>query len=230
MTRCWSKTIALSVAVLLVCCWYAGASSVYGQETGATTGGGIKLPPPSMDGTLSVEKALSERRSVRAYKPEALSMAEVSQILWSAQGVTEPTKGFRTAPSPKGAYLLQVYLIAGKVTGLPAGLYAYQPKSHGLIKVAEGDKKGDLFKIVPQPAINSAPAALIIAGIPERSTANPAWIYLEAGHAAENVYLQAASLKLGTVSIAGFKPEDVKRGLALPEKELPIYIMPLGKK
>jgi len=157
-------------------------------------------------------------------------MVEVSQILWSAQGVSEPTKGLRTAPSPRGAYLLQVYLIAGNVTGLPAGLYSYQPKGHGLMKVAEGDKKGDLFKVVAQPAINSAPAALIIAGIPERSTANPAWIYLEAGHAAENVYLQAASLRLGTVSIAGFKPEDVKRALALPEKEQPIYIMPLGKK
>ncbi|HME45775.1 MAG TPA: SagB/ThcOx family dehydrogenase [Syntrophorhabdales bacterium] len=229
MTRCWLKTIALSVAVLLVCCWYAGGSSVYAQEKGAT-GAGIKLPPPSLDGTVSVEKALSERRSMRAYKPDALSMAEVSQMLWSAQGVTEPTKGFRTAPSPKGAYLLQVYLVAGNVTGLPAGLYAYRPKGHELLKVAEGDKKADLFKAVPQPAVNSAPASLIIAGMLERSTANPAWIYLEAGHAAENVYLQAVSLKLGTVSIAGFKPEDVKRALALPEKELPIYIMPLGKK
>jgi nitroreductase len=113
---------------------------------------------------------------------------------------------------------------------LPAGLYRYQPKGHELTKVAEGDKKSDLFKVVAQPAINSAPAALIIAGIPERSTANPVWIYLEAGHAAENVYLQAVSLKLGTVSIAGFKPEDVKRALAFPEKVQPIYIMPVGRK
>jgi SagB-type dehydrogenase family enzyme len=126
--------------------------------------------------------------------------------------------------------VFEVYLVAGNVTGLPAGLYRYQPKGHELIKVAEGDKKSDLFKVVAQPAINSAPAALIIAGIPERSTANPVWIYLEAGHAAENVYLQAVSLKLGTVSIAGFKPEDVKRALAFPEKVQPIYIMPVGRK
>ncbi len=229
MKRCWLKMVAPFVAVLFLCCWCTGAAYVHAQET-AVTGASIKLPPPSLDGAVSVEKALSERRSIRAYKPEALSMAEVSQILWSAQGVTEPTKGLRTAPSPKGAFLLQVYLVAGNVTGLPAGLYAYRPKGHELIKVAEGDKKGDLFKVVAQSAINSAPASLIIAGMPERSTANSAWVYLEAGHAAENVYLQAVSLKLGTVSIAGFKPEDVKRGLALPEKEQPIYIMPLGKK
>jgi SagB-type dehydrogenase family enzyme len=229
MKRCWLKTAAPFAAVLLFCCWYVGAAGVYAQERPATETI-IKLPPPSLDGAVSVEKALSERRSIRAYKPEALSMAEVSQLLWSAQGVTEPTKGFRTAPSPKGAFLLQVYLVAGNVTGLPAGLYAYQPKGHTLTRVAEGDKKGDLFKVAAQPAINSAPAALIIAGIPERSGANPAWIYLEASHAAENVYLQAVSLKLGTVSMAGFKPDDVKRALALPEKEQPIYIMPLGKK
>ena len=229
MKRCWLKTVAPFVALLLLCCWYVGAADIHAQEK-AATGTSIKLPLPILDGTLSVEKALSERRSVRVYKPEALSMAEVSQILWSAQGVTESAKGLRTAPSPRGMFLLQIYLVTGNVTGLPAGLYQYQPKGHELIKVAEGDKKGDLFKVVAQPAINSAPAALIIAGIPERSTANPAWIYLEAGHAAENVYLQATSLKLGTVSIAGFKPEDAKRALTLPEKEQPIYIMPFGKK
>ena len=229
MKRYRLKTVAPFAAVLLLCCWYVGAADVCAQEK-AATGTSIKLPLPSLDGTLSVEKALSERRSVRAYKPEALSMTEVSQILWSAQGVTEPSKGFRTAPSPRGMFLLEVYLIAGNVTGLPAGLYRYQPKGHELIKVAEGDKKGDLFKAVAQPAIGSAPAALIIAGVPERSAANPHWIYLEAGHAAENVYLQATALKLGTVSIAGFKPEDVKRALTLPEKEQPIYIMPFGKK
>jgi SagB-type dehydrogenase family enzyme len=127
-------------------------------------------------------------------------------------------------------FLLEVYLIAGNVTGLPAGLYRYQPKGHELIKVAEGDKKSDLFKAAAQPAINSAPALLIITGVLERSAANPSWIYLEAGHAAQNVYLEAASLKLGTVSIAGFKAEDVKRALTLPDKEQPIYIMPLGRK
>ena len=223
------KMVAPVVAAFMLCCLYVGSADVRGQETGAV-GAGIKLPPPALDGTFSVEKALAERRSIRTFKGEPLSMAEVSQILWSAQGVTDPAKGLRTAPSPKSAYLLQVYLVAGNVTGLPAGLYQYQPKGHALSKIAEGDKKADLFKAAPQPGINSAPAALIISGMTERSTANPAWIYLEAGHAAENVYLQATSLKLGTVSMAGFKPDDVKRALSLPEKEQPIYIMPFGKK
>jgi SagB-type dehydrogenase family enzyme len=229
MKRCWLKGVVSFVTMLMLCCGYVTVTDTNAQEK-AATGVNIKLSPPVLDGTLSVEKALSERRSVRAYKGGPLSPAEISQILWAAQGITEPAKGLRTAPSPRGAFLLEVYLIAANVTGLPAGLYQYQPRGHELIKVAEGDKKGDLFKVAAQPAINSAPALLIIAGAQERSAANPSWIYLEAGHAAQNVYLQAASLKLDTVSIAGFKPEDVKRALALPEKEQPIYIMPLGRK
>ena len=229
MKRCWLKSVLPFVTILLLCCSYVGGTDANAQEK-AATGATIKLPAPILDGTLPVEKALAERRSVRAYKPEALSLAEVSQILWAAQGVTEPSKGLRTAPSPRGIFLLEVYVIAGNVSGLPSGLYRYQPKGHELMKVAEGDKKGDLFKVAAQPAINSAPALLIIAGAQERSTANPSWIYLEAGHAAQNVYLEAVALKLGTVSIAGFKPEDVKRALALPEKEQPIYIMPFGRK
>ena len=97
--------------------------------------------------------------------------------------------------------------------------------------MAEGDKKGDLLQGCCSAGASIARLPLlIIAGAQERSAANPSWIYLEAGHAAENVYLEAAALKLGTVSIAGFKPEDVKRALTLPEKEQPIYIMPFGRK
>ena len=219
---------AVSVAAVVLCLCVLALPS-HAQQTAATDAS-VKLPPPKLDGNVSVEKALTERRSVRAYKSEPLSLDEVSQILWSAQGVTDAGKGLRTTPSPKGQFLIEVYLVAGNVTGLPAGLYRYQPKEHALIKMAEGDKKADLSKAVPQPAVAGAPASLIICGVPERSAANPAWIYLEAGHAAENVYLQATAIKLGTVSIAGFKPEDVKKALPLPEKQQPIYIMPLGRK
>jgi SagB-type dehydrogenase family enzyme len=229
MRKHWLRMAVPVAAVFMLCCWYVGVADVCAQEK-AAAGASIKLPPPALDGTFSVEKALAERRSIRTFKAEPLSMTEVSQILWSAQGVTDPAKGYRTTPSPKGAFLLQVYLVAANVTGLPAGLYQYQPKGHMLSKMAEGDKRGDLLKVVAQPALNNAPAALIISGMPERSAANSAWIYLEAGHAAENVYLQATALKLGTVSMAGFKPEDAKRALSLPEKEQPIYIMPFGKK
>ena len=189
----------------------------------------IKLPAPKYDGTVSVEKALKERRSVRSYQDEPLTLAEVSQILWAAQGITDSTNGHRTAPSARAMYLINVYLLPGKVTGLPMGLYKYQPQGHELVKIADGDMKTKLFDAAGQAPIKNAPAALIITGSTDRSK-DPNWMYLEAGHAAQNVYLQGVSLKIGTVVMAGFKPEEVTKALNLPKNEHVIYIMPLGRK
>ena len=73
------------------------------SQSAAPSGQVIKLPQPKTDGPLSVEKALSERRTVRSYKEEPLTLAEVSQILWAAQGITEPRRGLRTAPSARAS-------------------------------------------------------------------------------------------------------------------------------
>jgi SagB-type dehydrogenase family enzyme len=189
----------------------------------------VKLPAPKLDGTVSVEKALSQRRSVRAYQDEPLSLAEVSQILWAAQGITDTTSGKRTAPSARASYYLDIFLVSGKVTDLPQGLYKYQPKGHQLLRVAEGDAKAKLFDAAGQAPIEKAPAALLVTGQSDRAT-NPNWMYLEAGHAAQNVYLQGISLGIGTVVMAGFNPEEVKKAMDLPENNMLIYIMPLGKK
>jgi SagB-type dehydrogenase family enzyme len=198
------------------------------KQTGSETST-VKLPPPRLDSPMSVEKALSERRSIRTYKDEPLTLADVSQILWAAQGITDSTSGKRTAPSARAMYLLDVYLLAGKVTGLAPGMYRYRPEGHELIAVMSGDAKAKLFEAAGQAPIDKAPAALVVAGQADRAT-NPNWMYLEAGHAAENVYLQGVSLGIGTVVMGGFKPDEVKRALSLPENQTVIYIMPLGKK
>jgi SagB-type dehydrogenase family enzyme len=189
----------------------------------------VKLPPPKQDGPVSVEKALSLRRSIRTYKDEPLSLQQVSQILWAAQGITDSTSGKRTAPSARASYFLELYLISGNVTDLSPGMYRYRPEGHELEEIAKGDVKVKLFETAGQAPIKSAPVALIIAGDSERSQ-KPEWMYLEAGHAAQNVYLQAVSLDLGTVVMAGFNPEEVKKALSLPQNQTVIYIMPLGRK
>ena len=215
-------TVALGlIALLLFPC--------YGMAQSAPLQGVVKLPEPRYEGSVSVEKALMERRSIRSYKAEPLTMAEVSQILWAAQGITEPKRGLRTAPSAKAVYALETYVLPGNVVDLPMGLYRYQPKGHELVRIADGDKKADLFRAAGQAPIKNAPLAIVFAGNSERTT-NPNWAYYEAGHAAQNVFLQTGSLKLGTVVMAGFKPEEVKKALNLPEKETPLYIMPVGRK
>ncbi len=189
----------------------------------------MELPEPKYEGEVSVEKALLERRSVRTYQEDSLTLAEVSQILWAAQGITDPKTGHRTAPSAMATYLLNVYLLPGKVIGLPMGLYQYQPAHHELVKMADGDMKSKLFEAAGQQPIKNAPAALIITGLTAKSK-SPNWFYLEAGHAAQNVYLQGVSLNIGTVVMAGFKEDAVKKAMYLPADEAIIYIMPLGKK
>jgi SagB-type dehydrogenase family enzyme len=189
----------------------------------------VKLPSPRYDSEVSVEKALAERRSIRSFKEEPLTVNELSQILWAAQGITEPKKGLRTAPSARALFLVEVYVLPGNVTNLPMGIYKYKPQGHELIKIADGDKKAELFKAVGQAPIKNAPVVLVFSGLSEK-TQRPAWMYLEAGHAAQNVYLQAVSLKMGGVVMGGFKDDDVRKVLNLSEKEQPLYIMPIGKK
>ena len=214
----------ISISFLL----YGGGQHALAQDKGSKTEA-VKLPLPRYNGDVSVEKALLERRSLRSYRDEPLTLPEISQILWAAQGITEPGRGLRTAPSARALYLLNVYLLSGNVTNLPIGMYKYQPRGHELIKISGGDKKAELFNAVGQAPIKNAPAVLVFSGMSERST-NLRWMYVEAGHAAQNVYLQAIPLKLGAVVIGGFKDEDVRRALNMSEKEQPIYIMPVGKK
>lgn len=218
--------MALMSTGFLVC---MEVQDVSAQDKGAKTEEVIKLPPPKLDGTMSVEKALSERRTVRSYKEDSLTLAEISQLLWAAQGITEPQRGLRTAPSANARYLLETYVVSGNVTSLPMGLYKYHSKGHELVKVAEGDKKTELFKAVGQIPIKNAPVVIVLSGMSERSR-KPALMYLEAGHAAQNVQLQAQPLKLGTVTMGGFKDEDVRKVLGMGQGEQPIYLIPVGRR
>jgi SagB-type dehydrogenase family enzyme len=193
----------------------------------------IKLPEVIRKGEISVEEALTKRRSVRTYKDILLSLEQVSQLLWAAQGVTEPSLNFRTAPSAGALYPSAVYLLSGNITGLPVGLYRYIPEQHALILVSKGDKRQDLFQAsLRQSSLRNAPGVLIFTAIMERTTRRYGergirYVYMEAGHASQNVYLQAAALGLGTVAIGAFDDRAVKAILDLPEQEQPLYLMPL---
>ncbi len=195
----------------------------------------ITLPQPVFEGKTSVEKALRERRSVRTYRTMPLTLPELSQLLWAAQGVTGP-EGTRTAPSAGALYPLEVSVVAGNVSGLASGVYVYKPDGHGLLKVADGDKRTELSRAaLGQPAIKNAAAVIVISGVYERTTIKYGergirYVHMEAGHAAQNVYLQAVSLDLGTVVIGAFDDEGVKKAANLTIREQPLYIMPVGKK
>lgn len=193
----------------------------------------IKLPSPSYDGLVSVEEALLKRRSVRDYSQDPISLKTLSQLLWAAQGVTSQG-GKRTAPSAGSLYPLELYVAAWHVDSLPAGVYHYIPGNHSLEQILTGDIRKDLALAVHQGTPKEGAAALIITGVYHRTTwrfreKGRQYVHMEAGHAAQNVCLQAVSLNIGTVTMGSFNDSLLKKTLFLPEKNEPLYVMPIGK-
>ena len=197
--------------------------------------GSIKLPEPRYDSNTSVEKALQERRSIRQYKNLSITLQDLSQLLWAAQGVSG-SGGRRTSPSAGALYPLEVCVVAGNVTGLSVGIYSYDPHKHELSRILDNDKRAELSKAaLGQSSIKNAAAILVISAVYERVTGKYGergirYVHMEAGHAAQNVFLQAVSLDLGTVVIGAFHDEEVRAVLHLRGQEQPLYLMPIGKK
>jgi len=194
----------------------------------------IKLPKPQYDSNVSIEETLLKRRSIRSYKSEPLAIAEISQLLWSAQGVTN-RKGFRTAPSAGALYPLEVYIAAGNVTDLDAGIYKYYPHKHEIVNTVKGDKRSELCRAgLGQSSIKNAPAVMVFCAVFERVTGSYGkrgiqYVHMEVGHAIQNVCLQAISLGLGSVIIGAFNDYDVKDVMNFELDEHPLLILPVGK-
>ena len=191
------------------------------------------LPEPDRDSGTSIEEALEARRSVRRYSDRALTLAEVGQLLWAAQGVTSQ-RGFRTAPSAGALFPFAVYLVAGEVDSLPAGAYRYLSGGHRLEPVAEGDLRPDIQRAcLGQRCVGSAPASLVLVAEPSVTTSvysqrGMIYVHMEAGHISQNVYLQCESLGLGTVAVGALDPSALRGILGLSDELLPLYVMPLG--
>jgi len=195
----------------------------------------IKLPKPRQKGKITVEEALLSRRSVREYSNAPLTISDLSQLLWAAQGITG-ADGYRTAPSAGALYPLETYVVAGRVEDLPSGIYKYDPRAHEVRTVAAGDKRSELSRAaLDQDFIMEAPASLVFSAVYERTTwkygeRGKRYVHMEVGHAAQNVYLQCAALNLGTVVVGAFHDDGVRKLMQMPAKEEPLYIMPVGRR
>ena len=187
----------------------------------------MALPEPKLQGELSFEEALAQRRSVRSFTEEELTLEEISQLLWAAQGLTVAWGG-RTAPSAGALYPLEVYVATAN------GLYRYAPQGHKVIIESQADLRLKLWEAgLKQDAIRDAPAVFVIAAIYERTAKKyggraERYVKLEAGHACQNILLQAVALHLGAVPIGAFYDDQVQAALSLPPDHEPLYIIPVG--
>jgi SagB-type dehydrogenase family enzyme len=179
-----------------------------------------------LEGEVSLEETLAARRSIRDYTGDALHLEEVSQLLWAAQGITSDWGG-RTAPSAGALYPLEVYLVAGEVEGLASGVYKYDPEEHELSVVREGDVREELARVaLGQGPVREAAIDIVIAAVYERTVRKygdraERYVHMEAGHAGQNVYLQATALGLGTVTIGAFQDVRVQEVMGMAHDEAP---------
>ncbi len=194
----------------------------------------MKLPEPRNRSDVSLEEAIFTRRSIRSYKPGPLTLNEVGQLLWAAQGITG-RDGLRAAPSGGATYPLETYVAAGDVVGLEPGLYRYQPASHSLSLVTQDDLRGELSTAsLEQRCVRDAASVIILSAIYERTTQRYGergnmYVHMDVGHAGQNVLLQATALGLGSVSIGAFRTRTVAQLLGLPGNEVPLYLLPIGR-
>jgi len=193
----------------------------------------IQLAEPKRRGEISFEETINQRRSVREYKDEPLTFSEVSQLLWSAQGLNQ--KGSRVVPSAGALYPIEVYVVVKNVEGLASGVYHYLPESHSIEIYLQKEISQKLADIaLGQEHVLEAPVNIIISGVFSRTTNKYGqrgiqYVYQESGHAAQNVYLQAESLGLGTVVVGAFNQSGIDQLFNFKEDQKVLYIMPLGK-
>jgi SagB-type dehydrogenase family enzyme len=193
--------------------------------TTPATGDSIALPAPKLKGTVSVEEALAQRHSVRSFTDEPITLEEVSQLLWAAQGITEPSKGLRTTPSAGATYPLETYIIINQGSNIDPGAYHYIPQGH------------KLERIPPPPGVEQHPlpaaAVIVFTAVYARTSQKygaqaTLFVHLEVGHAAQNVCLEAVALGLATVVNGIFDDKELTAVLNLPSEEKLLYIIRIG--
>jgi SagB-type dehydrogenase family enzyme len=209
----------------------ANSSSIRGETVNASLVGRQdtvhRLSEPNLTGERSLEATLAGRRSVREFRSERLNESEVAQLLWAAQGVTS-SLGLRAAPSAGALYPLELYVVTAE------GTSRYDPHDHALEVISAEDLRARVQRAaLRQEPVGAAPAVFMIAGVFERTAAKygrraPRYVHMEAGHAAQNLLLQAEALGLGGVPIGAFDDDAVAEALSLPDDHAPLYLIPVG--
>ena len=216
-------------AMLLAGC---GRGSVEPPPTTATERRALEvidLPAPVTEGGIPLTEALAQRRSQREFTGEALSPDALSQILWAAQGHTQPGARGRTAPSAGGTYPLEVYVISAE------GVFHYLPEGHRLEVLGRDDRRAALSEAaLGQAWVARAPVVVVIATVSARTEAvygdrAGRYVLLEAGHAAQNVLLEAVALDMGAVPVGAFRDDEVAGIVGLTAGEVPVYLIPIGR-
>jgi SagB-type dehydrogenase family enzyme len=187
----------------------------------------IELPKPNKSGSIPLEKAIAVRRSRRHFLPKSLTLEQIGQLTWAAQGQNAGSR-YRTTPSAGATYPLELFVITNE------GMFHYLPDKHTLEKLSDKDLRAPLTSAAwGQEFIQAAPLILLFAAEFIRTTGHYGkrgirYVYMEAGHAAQNIHLQAEALGLGSVAVGAFDDAAVSTVLSLPDNLEPLYMVAVG--
>jgi SagB-type dehydrogenase family enzyme len=198
----------------------------------------VKLPQPIIKGNMSVEEAIHDRRSIRTYSSAPLTLEDISQLMWAAQGITDSSRNYRTTPSGSHTFGLETYILIGNNNNLEKGLYHYNPFNHTLEQLTKDDVRLKLSEASDsQEWVEKAPIDIIITGNYQKlvdkyhdEELSARFINNEAGHAGQNIYLESIARNLGTVAIGSFDDKKIHDILPIPSIEKTIYVYPVGHK
>jgi len=210
---------------------------VMAVPSGDSAAEAVKLPPPATKGGMPLAEALMARRTVRHFASRPLDLAQLSQLLWEADGISDP-RGLRTSPSAGATYPLDLYVVVGErgVTTLPAGLYHYEVAPHALTPLSRGDFRAAAARAsLHQAWMAEAPVMVIITGEYRRCTNRYGqrgirYTHMEAGNVSQNLSLAAEALGLGTGIVGAFEDQALAQALKLPPSHEPLLVMPVGYK
>lgn len=205
------------------------ASSGSASGTAPPQGETVTLPTPKTTGSTPLETVINRRRSQREFSTAAITPAELAQLTWAAQGITDKERGLRASPSAGALYPLELYVVDAQ------GVWRYDPAHNSLRRITAGDHRADLaHAAVGQPQVGTAAANLVFTGVTDRLRPRygdraERYAYIEVGHAAENVLLQATALGLGAVPVAAFDDDAMRKVLGAGASETPLYIVSVGR-
>lgn len=188
----------------------------------------IRLPEVAAKGRMSVEEAIGRRRSVRDYADRPLDLRQIGALCWSAQGLTDKARRLRAAPSAGATYPLVLYVVTKD------GVFRYVPERHALTRHRAEDVRLRLqAAALEQEWVGAAPAVFVLAAEMARTVRRygaraERYVWMEVGHAAQNLLLQAVALGLAGVPVGAFDDEDVAAVLGLSPSERPMYLVPVG--
>lgn len=191
------------------------------------------LPEAGRGTDNHLNEILRQRRTQRAFASRPLTLSELAQLLWAAQGISS-REGLRTAPSAGALYPLELHLVSASIADLPAGHYRYDPAHHALRAERGGDHRHAVAAAaLRQDWIAEAPAIFIISAVDSRTTRKygrrgSRYVHIEAGHAGQNLLLQATALGLASATVGAFDDEYLHLLLNLPKQERPLLILPVG--